>query len=978
MELISGLKNIPVVFKKVGWGRTKLLRHAAVLAIAFCLLFGLHRFNYLLFHGVVEIFGVVIAGAIFMLAWNVRNFITISFFTILGVGYLAVSTLNFLHTFSYPGMNVFPNQQPDAAIQLWIAARFVESIAFFTAAAFGHRKINSKLLPLLSLGIAIAFFAAIMVWSVFPTCYVPGKGLTLFKIISEYVIIVIFIASYHTLRLNRQIFEKDICLLLSGAIWVTVLSELAFTLYTDVYGIFNVVGHLLKFISIYLIYLAIIESGLTRPYALVVHNLKQKEAAEKKINRTLRESETKFRLLAEKIEGVFWIATAPMEQVIYVSPGYEIITKRPCEDLYATPRALANIIHPDDRQNVFRAVKSATSDKGWKIEFRIVRPDGSVRWIHNQAFPVLEASGKMVQMCGMAYDITRQKESEERLIQTGQTLEQRVADRTNALSTAIGYLKKQVREKSRITAELKERNLMLKTLVQAIPDMVSYKDAQGRYLIANSAHKTFFGLKGIPVVGHTDHTLKTVQAVKEGAQREQLVLKTGKAIRFESVLRSASGFISHWDIRKVPVKGNSRDVVGILTLARDISLFKQREFELQQSKAMLQAFLNGISDPMLMVDNDLHVVYFNRAAAAAYPEQLHGKTASTCAQILCDAKGECDTCRVKVLMAQKKAASLELKRIDSDRIEKVYVYPLSEKENGLDGAVVRIADITEAKAMERHLIHSEKMNALGILVSGMVHEINNPNSFISFNLPILKAYLEKMFSLLDTHTTAVTHKEWFGMDYQTFRHEIFALTNNLAHGSSRIDNIISNLKTMTHPKQSTNQRRWVDLLDVMDKAVILCRREIKKRVKVFEVTPPPCNIQLKTDPEALEQVIINLLINASHAADKRESWVRIKAYSSEDFLNHAILDVSDNGCGMSQETMARIFDPFYTTKGPGVGTGLGLSVSYNLIRQLGGKILVESKLEEGTRFKVVLPIDAGAEDKPAFNSGKTMDIRSFN
>jgi signal transduction histidine kinase len=162
---------------------------------------------------------------------------------------------------------------------------------------------------------------------------------------------------------------------------------------------------------------------------------------------------------------------------------------------------------------------------------------------------------------------------------------------------------------------------------------------------------------------------------------------------------------------------------------------------------------------------------------------------------------------------------------------------------------------------------------------------------------------------------------------------------------------------MTHPRQISTQNIWVDLSDVIDKAVMLCRSEIRKRVKVFEVIPPSRAIEIKTDPEALEQVIINLLINASHAVNKRESWVRISAVSNENEINQAVIEVSDNGCGMTQETMASIFNPFYTTKGPGVGTGLGLSVSYNLICQLSGEILVESKIDKGTCFKVVLPIE---------------------
>lgn len=956
------------MFEKVRWERAYLPQRI-VIPLASCLmLFGLYRANYLLFHSVVEMMCVVVAGAIFLLTWNARHHVEYAYIAILGAGYLTVSILDLLHTVGYPGMGVMPNLHADAGMQLWVAARYVESATLFCASVFIARKIHSNFLPAIAVGLAVMLATAILVWRIFPTVNVPDQGVTFFKIGSECFIIFILLASLDRLRRIRRIFKKDVWLLLVSALWVTIVSEMAFIFNGDVEGFIPAAGLFLKLVSIFLIYLAIVATALLRPRLLVADAVTPKKAAVKereapsqtKINQTVFDGEAKFRLLVDKIEGVFWIVAVDLQQIIYLSPGFEKIWQRPCSQVYAEPGSVERTIHPKDRQRVMTAMKSAPKN-GWDLEFRILRPDGSTRWIRDHGYPVEDADGEIVQLCGMSHDITRQKRMEFRLVQAGQSLEQRVATHTKALSTAVGYLKAQVKEKSRIGAELRERNLMLKALVKAIPDMVSYKDSRGRYLIANPAHKDFFGLKGTSVIGRTDSDISTIQTPKSDAERERLVMQKGKTTRFESVLCSASGCTSHWDIRIVPVKGAGGKLSGILTLARDISPFKQREFELQQSKALLQAFLNGISDPMLMIDNDLRPVYLNRAASKAYSTMIQGQDTGICGQILCDQKGQCDVCKVKIYLKSKKPVSFERRTAGSDRVEKIYMYPLSGEKNGLDGAVVRVADITEAKGLERHLIHSEKMNALGMLVAGMVHEINNPNSFITFNLPILRAYLEKIFVLLDSHPATVANKDWFGMDYPAFRREIFSLTDNLSHGSSRIDNIISNLKSMTHPKEVSNRRKWVDLFEVVDKAVMLCRSEVRKRVKVFEVKPPRHSIQLKTDPEALEQVIINLLINASHAADKRDSWVRIEALLGKDKHNHVVIEVRDNGCGMTQETMARIFDPFFTTKGPGVGTGLGLSVSYNLIRQLGGQILVDSKPEKGTRFKVVLPLESGAQ-----------------
>lgn len=926
-----------------------------IFGVLFGVFFALYRFNYLLFHSVVEIFSVVIAAAIFILSWNTPPYIARTYLSILGAGYLSVAILDFLHVFTYPGINIFTRATPDAGIQLWVSARGVESITILLTACFLKKEIKGgKYLPLLSMGVCATLSALILVWLTFPACYIPGAGLTAFKMGSEFTIIVILLSSLYLLRRNSRVLDEQTQWLLNGAVWITIAAEVAFTLYTDAYGIFNMVGHYLKFLSFYLIYMTIVENGFARPLGRSIHALNKKEAA-------LKEKEDRFRMLAEIVDGVFWIASVDMARFFYVSPGFEKLWRRPCDDLYRDAGLLEKTIHPEDRQRVMDSTKLAVRGS-WEIDFRILTPDGKIRWVHDHGYPLRNEAGEIDKLCGMAYDITSRKKMEGRLRRARQNLKQRVKVRTKALSTAIGHLKTQVWESTRLSRHLKERNLMLDTLVRAIPDMVSYKDPQGQYLIANPAMIDFFGLNGHIVIGNTDRDLKPVEAARGAREREKEVIEKGVPIRFEAPLRSHAGGSSIWDIRKIPVTDDSGKHLGILSLSREVTEFKQRELELKRSQSLLQAFLNGISDPMLMIDSNLEVVYLNRAAAHEFSAAIKTAEPGTCSGFFCEGIAACDTCELKRFMDRKTPIRFEHQRSSTERVEEVSLYPLFKERDGLDGGVVRIADITESKQFERHLVHSEKMSALGMLVAGMVHEINNPNSFISFNVPILRAYLGRIFQMLDTHPQGVKDKDWFGMDYASFRQEIYNLLGNLSHGSSRIDNIIANLKSMIHPRQKLSRQKWVHLDGVVEKAVVLCRSEIRKRVKVFEVHASRYAIQLKTDPDALEQVLINLLINASHAADKKDSWVKIETRESTDHIDQAIIEISDNGCGMDNETLARIFDPFFTTKSPGIGTGLGLSVSYSLVNQLGGEIVVTSSPGKGASFKVILPCESGPEE----------------
>jgi signal transduction histidine kinase len=129
---------------------------------------------------------------------------------------------------------------------------------------------------------------------------------------------------------------------------------------------------------------------------------------------------------------------------------------------------------------------------------------------------------------------------------------------------------------------------------------------------------------------------------------------------------------------------------------------------------------------------------------------------------------------------------------------------------------------------------------------------------------------------------------------------------------------------------------------------------MKKTVRHFEMKIADDLPPIFTDPSALEQVLVNLLINAAQAVDGEDSWIMLSAKLGNTLQDHLIIEVSDNGCGMDEETREKIFDPFYTTKEDMKGSGLGLFVSKNLIEDLGGLIEVESKVGKGSTFRVTL------------------------
>lgn len=277
-------------------------------------------------------------------------------------------------------------------------------------------------------------------------------------------------------------------------------------------------------------------------------------------------------------------------------------------------------------------------------------------------------------------------------------------------------------------------------------------------------------------------------------------------------------------------------------------------------------------------------------------------------------------------------------------------------------------DLTQSRRLDSHLIHAEKMSAMGLLMSGIIHEINNAHTFITFNLPILRIYIEKVMQDLDAALDPENRRDWFGMNFGSFRDELFSLLDNLTHGAARMGSVAGNLKEVTHPQLRSDAPERADLRDVISKAVALCRFEVNKHTSVFEVETPEDAVWLQAAPEALEMVLIHLLINAAQAADKSDAWIKLNTYVPDNPDDMVVIEISDNGSGIEPSRLDRIFEPFFTTKAPGLGTGLGLSASLNLVRQMGGQIGVRSAPGKGATFSISLPQNPAGE-RAAESSG---------
>jgi PAS domain S-box-containing protein len=268
-------------------------------------------------------------------------------------------------------------------------------------------------------------------------------------------------------------------------------------------------------------------------------------------------------------------------------------------------------------------------------------------------------------------------------------------------------------------------------------------------------------------------------------------------------------------------------------------------------------------------------------------------------------------------------------------------------------------DITERKAAEalarqreQELVRTDKMASLGTLVSGVAHEINNPNNYIILNADNLRDVWRDAAELLDGLHGSGNTFTLAGIPYGEVREEIPRLIDGISEGAGRIKNIVQNLKDFVRP-ESPSLDQEVNLNRVVDAATVILGNLIRKSTDRCTVTLDPRLPPIRGNFQKIEQVVINLLSNACQALDHRDRAIEIVTSSG---ASNVTLEITDEGCGISPEVLAHVFDPFYTTKRDSGGTGLGLSISYSIVNEHHGALSLSSTPGERTTARLVFPL----------------------
>ncbi len=258
------------------------------------------------------------------------------------------------------------------------------------------------------------------------------------------------------------------------------------------------------------------------------------------------------------------------------------------------------------------------------------------------------------------------------------------------------------------------------------------------------------------------------------------------------------------------------------------------------------------------------------------------------------------------------------------------------------------------KSQQQQLIQADKMASLGVLVSGVAHEINNPTSLLLLNAPVIKESYEDIENILEKHYTTFGDFDMGGLKYSRMRGEIPKMLDDMLDRANRIRRIVNDLRDYSqHNIPELNQN--LDLNQLSETAIRIVKKTIENSTDHFSFechTPLPLFLG---NAQRIEQVLINLILNACQALTSKDQRLSIRTFYNDNERT-ACFQLQDEGSGIEKKKLSRITEPFFTTKRESGGTGLGLSVSNSIIEEHKGKMIFESKKDQGTTVTLSFPI----------------------
>jgi PAS domain S-box-containing protein len=975
-------------------------------AIAILILCGLYLIslqNYLLFHSIVELATIVIIFAIFVIVWNTRRSITNTFFLVIGISFLFVGGIDLIHMLAYKGMGVFLQNSSDLPTQLWIAARYFQSIAFFVATLLigkyltKDRKYDAVIIFAVCAAAFVLILTSIFVWKNFPPCFVEGVGLTPFKITSEYIISVIMLATIVLLLHRRRAFDPAVWKLLVAAMVFLIAGELAFTSYISVYGFMNMLGHLFKLVSVYFFYRAIVVVGITRPFDLLFRELKENEE-------TLRKSELQYRSLFDSmIEGhalheiiLDENGQATEYRILDVNSAFEKLLNVHRKDIIGKLSCEAYGVNEPPYLKIYAHVAVSGKNEIFETYFSPME----------KHFMISVYSPQKGQFATIFEDITERKRTEEALRESEKNYRQLIELAQEGIWTID-----------------KEANT---TFVNArMAEILGYtaEEMRGRSLFA------FMDEHGVALAQ------ANIERRRQGIREQhdfEFIRKDGKRV--------------YTSLETTPLTDETGAYIGALAVVADITERKQASDALRASTYQLKLILDSTAEAIYGLDMNGNCTFCNTACLCilgyTHPDELIGKNMhwqihhthpdGTSFPI--------EECRIFKAFQKGEGTHVNdevLWRADGTSFPAEYWSYPQRRDGAIVGAVVTFLDITERKKADNALRETKDYleNLIGyanapIIVWNSRFEITEFNhafeiltglsrgEVIGQPLSILFPVESREKSLdlirqtlagerLETveipihHVSGATHIVLWnsanvldslgtviatvaqGQDVTERVQSAEALRNanrqlNLLSSITRHDilnqltalrgylelshDVINDPKTLLgflekeEQAAGTIQRQITFTKDYQDLGAAApvwqnVNTSITKAVaglpmRAVRVNVDKHDLEIYADP-LFEKVFYNLIDNALRYGGEQMTTIQVSSQESDSGLT---ILCEDDGVGIAEEDKKRLF-----TRGFGKNTGLGLFLSREILSITGITITENGTLGKGARFEINVP-----------------------
>lgn len=652
------------------------------------------------------------------------------------------------------------------------------------------------------------------------------------------------------------------------------------------------------------------------------------------------------------------------------------------------------------RQEIAREVLDTIQNGGsWSGEIEIQTKTGEIVPILLRSDCIRDEEGNSVGLIGVHTDIAARKQAEAALEQAKAELEIRVEERTKELNLVVEQLQREVVYRQQAEAELR-------ALFAGMTDIILVLDGEGRYLKTATTNPPSTSLKPSP-----DLVGKTLYDVFPGPQAENLhasikqALATGQPIQIEYSLPKGDGVVWFNTIVS-PISGlegepslSGEATSKVVVVARDISDRKRAEEKLRKNeelyRTMASNFPNGA---VFLFDLDQRytlVEGLELAEIGLSKESLIGKTVAE--SFPREIYTQIEPLHRQALMGKPAVSEVDFR----DRIYQINIVPVRNDSGAIFAGMAMCHNISDRKRAEAalqkskdrlknknqklqetlqelkqtqaKLIQTEKMSSLGQMVAGVAHEINNPLNFIYGNISHTREYCEDLMATIrlyqqsypEANSEIQNALEESDLDFVL--EDLPKVLASMKMGADRIRSIVLSLRNFSRLDEAEFKR--ADLHQGLDSTLLILQHRLKEKPpgREIAIVKEYGNLPLvECYPGPLNQAFMNIMANAIDALEESatepsstEKQPTTPTISIRTRLENgqAVIDLVDNGPGMSKKVRDRIFDPFFTTKPVGKGTGLGLSVSYQIIvDKHGGQLDCISNPSEGTQFVISIPV----------------------